>query len=75
MARRGRPRPRCQHGCGDRCGRKPGYCPQKVDIRWETKDTKSRPGRRPIGVPDELMKLLLQHREEQDRERRLARDL
>ncbi|MHA6762007.1 tyrosine-type recombinase/integrase [Streptacidiphilus sp. PAMC 29251] len=75
VVHRGRLRPRYQHGCGDRCGRKPGYCPQKVNIRRETKDTKSRAGRRPIGVPDELMKLLALHREEQDRERRLARDL
>ncbi|MEU4296671.1 tyrosine-type recombinase/integrase [Kitasatospora aureofaciens] len=73
--RRGRLRPRYQHGCGDRCGRKPGYCPQKISIRRETKDTKSRAGRRPIGVPDELMKLLAQHKVEQDRERQLARDL
>ncbi|WP_046508057.1 tyrosine-type recombinase/integrase [Streptomyces odonnellii] len=75
VVHRGRLRPRYQHGCGDRCGRKPGYCPQKVNIRRETKDTKSRAGRRPIGVPEELMKLLSKHREEQDRERRLARDL
>ncbi|MFC9652356.1 tyrosine-type recombinase/integrase [Streptomyces sp. NPDC056937] len=75
VVHRGRLRPRHQHGCGDRCGRKPGYCPQKVNIRRETKDTKSRAGRRPIGVPDELMKLLAQHRDEQERERRLARDL
>ncbi|WP_254407212.1 site-specific integrase [Streptomyces sp. GMY02] len=75
VVHRGRLRPRYQHGCGDRCGRKPGYCPQKINIRRETKDTKSRAGRRPIGVPDELMKLLSKHREEQDRERRLARDL
>jgi integrase len=73
--RRGRLRPRYKHGCGDRCGRKPGYCPQKVNIRRETKDTKSRAGRRPVGVPDELMKLLHLHREEQERERGLARDL
>ncbi|MFG2856068.1 tyrosine-type recombinase/integrase [Streptomyces mirabilis] len=75
IVHRGRLRPRYQHGCRDRCGRKPGYCPQKVNIRRETKDTKSRAGRRPIGVPDELMKLLAQHRDEQERERRLARDL
>lgn len=72
---RGRLRPRYQHGCGGRCGRKPGYCPQKISIRRETKDVKSRAGKRPIGVPEELMKLLRRHKEEQDRERRLARDL
>ncbi|GHF62240.1 site-specific integrase [Streptomyces mashuensis] len=72
---RGRLRPRYKHGCGNRCGRKPGYCPQKINIRRETKNTKSRAGKRPIGVPEELMKLLRRHKEEQDRERRLARDL
>jgi integrase len=75
VVHRGRLRPRYQHGCSDHCGRKPGYCPQKVNIRRETKDTKSRAGRRPIGVPDELMKFLAQHRDEQNRERLLARDL
>ncbi|WP_329177309.1 site-specific integrase [Streptomyces sp. NBC_01477] len=50
--RRNRLRPRYQHGCaGHPCGRKPGYCPRKVNIRRETKDTKSRVGRRPIGIP------------------------
>ena len=73
--RRGRLRPRYQHGCGDRCGRKPGYCPKKVNIRRETKGTKTRAGKRPIGVPDELMRLLLQHKRQQGRERLLARDL
>ena len=49
---RGRLRPRYEHGCGNRCGRKPGFCPQKVNIRRETKDAKSRAGQRPIGVPE-----------------------
>ncbi|WP_329324504.1 tyrosine-type recombinase/integrase [[Kitasatospora] papulosa] len=73
--RRGRLRPRYQHGCGDRCGRKPGFCPQKINVRRETKSVKSRAGQRPIGAPDELMDLLRRHREEQTRERALARDL
>ncbi|MGW9497467.1 tyrosine-type recombinase/integrase [Streptomyces prasinus] len=73
--RRGRLRPRYQHGCGDRCGRKPGYCPQKINIRRETKSAKSRAGQRPIGAPDELLQLLRQHRENQARERARARDL
>ncbi|WP_435178963.1 tyrosine-type recombinase/integrase [Actinacidiphila sp. bgisy145] len=75
VVHRGRLRPRYQHGCGDTCGRKPGYCPQKINVRRETKETKSRAGRRPVGVPDELMKLLVEHRDEQDRERTIARDL
>ncbi|MGW6308286.1 tyrosine-type recombinase/integrase [Streptomyces niveus] len=73
--RRGRLRPRYKHGCGDKCGRKPGYCPQKISVRRETKETKSSAGKRPIGVPEELMSLLRLHKEEQDRERALARDL
>ncbi|MGR3936254.1 tyrosine-type recombinase/integrase [Streptomyces sp. BRA346] len=75
LVRRGRLRPRYKHGCGDKCGRKPGYCPQKINIRRETKDTKTRAGKRPIGVPEELLKLLRRHKEQQDRERTLARDL
>lgn len=75
LVRRGRLRPRYQHGCGDKCGRKPGYCPQKINFRRETKDTKTRAGKRAIGVPDELLSLLRQHKERQDRERALARDL
>src|SRR5690606_17864007 len=73
--RRGRLRPRYKHGCGDRCGRKPGFCPQKINTRRETKNAKSRAGQRPIGAPDELLQLLRQHREEQARERARARDL
>lgn len=73
--RRGRLRPRYKHGCGDRCGRKPGYCPQKINTRRETKNAKSRAGQRPIGAPDELLHLLRQHREEQAHERAQARDL
>ncbi|MGW5214441.1 tyrosine-type recombinase/integrase [Streptomyces sp. NPDC004051] len=73
--RRGRLRPRYRHGCGDRCGRKPGYCPQKVNTRRETKNAKSRAGQRPIGVPDELLQLLRRHKEQQAHERTVARDL
>jgi integrase len=66
--RRGRLRPKYAHGCGGECGRKPGYCPQRVQVRRETKDTKSRAGKRVIGLPDELVKLLREHREVQARE-------
>ncbi|MEV7118248.1 tyrosine-type recombinase/integrase [Kitasatospora griseola] len=73
--RRGRLRPKYAHGCGDPCGRKPGFCPQKVAVRRETKDTKSRAGRRPVPLPEPLAIVLRHHKEEQDRERALARDL
>ncbi|MFD9908865.1 tyrosine-type recombinase/integrase [Streptomyces sp. NPDC059063] len=67
--RKNRLRPKYRHGCGDTCGRKPGYCPQREQIRREFKNTKSRAGRRTIGLPDPLIKLLRVHREEQERER------
>ncbi|MEW1866456.1 site-specific integrase [Streptomyces sp. NPDC088194] len=73
--RRGRLRPKYAHGCGGACGRKPGYCRQRTQIRRETKDTKSRAGRRAIGLPDELVKLLRRHRDVQAHERADARQL
>lgn len=73
--RRGRLRPRYSHGCGDTCGRKAGYCPRRVLARAETDDTKSRAGRRAVGLPAELAALLVRHREEQERERVAAAQL
>ncbi|MBV9922177.1 MAG: site-specific integrase [Pseudonocardia sp.] len=67
--RRGRLRPRYAHGCGGSCGKKAGYCPERILARAETDDTKSRAGRRAVGLPAELGALLVRHREEQDRER------
>ncbi|MDI3424259.1 tyrosine-type recombinase/integrase [Streptomyces luteolus] len=75
FVRRNRLRPRYKHGCGNKCGRKPGYCPQKINTRRETKDTKTRAGKRTIGIPEQLLTLLRRHKEEQARERALARDL
>lgn len=73
--RRGSPRPKYRHGCGDTCGRKPGFCRQKVRANPSTSETKSRAGRRRIGLPDELVELLREHRNEQDAERDEARQL
>lgn len=73
--RRSRLRPKYQHGCNGKCGRKAGYCPQREATRPPTAGTKSRAGRRMVGMPAELAELLRQHREEQDRERRTARQL
>ncbi|MGD9526249.1 tyrosine-type recombinase/integrase [Pseudonocardia sp.] len=76
--RRGRLRPKYAHGCGDTCGRKAGYCPNRQLTRPETDDTKSRAGRRAVGLPDELVALLRTHRDEQaaeqDRAAQLWRD-
>ena len=66
--RRGRLRPTYAHGCGGTCGKKAGYCPRRVATRPETDDTKSRAGRRAVGLPDELVELLRRHRDEQEKE-------
>lgn len=73
--RKNRPRPRYAHGCDGNCGKKPGWCPQRVQTNRDDADTKSRAGKRVIGLPDELVSLLKVHREEQDRERRQAGQL
>ena len=76
VVRRARQRPRWGHGCGGTCGRAVGgYCPLRVPLRSETADSKSRAGRRAIGLPDGLVALLRKHREVQDAERELAAQL
>ncbi|MDN3255515.1 tyrosine-type recombinase/integrase [Streptomyces sp. MA25(2023)] len=72
MVRRSRRRPRYAHGCGDTCGRKAGYCPQRQRTNPETADTKSRAGRRSVGLPAQLVDLLRVHRVKQDAERAVA---
>jgi integrase len=75
--RRSRVRPKYRHGCdASPCGRKyAGYCPARVPIRPATDDTKSRAGRRIIGLPAELVELLKAHRAEQAAERARAAQL
>jgi integrase len=73
--RRGRLRPKYTHGCGGSCGRKPGFCPKKRQIRSDTGPTKSRAAKRTIGLPDPLIAQLLTHRARQDAERQAARQL
>jgi integrase len=72
MVRRSRRRPRYVHGCGDTCGRKAGYCPQRERTHPETADTKSRAGRRAVGLPAQLVDLLKTHNVKQDAERDAA---
>jgi len=74
--RRSRLRPKYEHGCGGGCGRKyPGYCPERKKIRADTDDTKSRAGRRTVGLPPELVELLKVHRRQQESEREIAGQL
>ncbi|MDX3308930.1 site-specific integrase [Streptomyces sp. ME08-AFT2] len=74
MVRRSRRRPRYAHGCGDTCGRKAGYCPQRQRTNPETADTKSRAGRRAVGLPAQLVDLLRVHQAKQGAERTAAGD-
>ncbi|MFG3492449.1 tyrosine-type recombinase/integrase [Streptomyces sp. NPDC047972] len=74
MVRRSRRRPRYAHGCGDTCGRKAGYCPQRQRTNPETAETKSRAGRRAVGLPAQLVDLLTAHQAKQDAERAEAGD-
>ncbi|WP_433890695.1 tyrosine-type recombinase/integrase [Streptomyces sp. CA-111067] len=68
--RRNRLRPKYKHGCQKPCGRKhAGYCPQRLRKNEDTAETKSRAGKRIIGLPDELADLLKLHRDAQGRER------
>ncbi|MFI7105634.1 tyrosine-type recombinase/integrase [Nonomuraea sp. NPDC050227] len=74
--RRSRQRPKYAHGCGDKpCDRKPGFCPKRKQVNDATSDTKSKAGRRVIGLPDELVNLLRKHKAEQDKDREKARQL
>nr|WP_272944630.1 tyrosine-type recombinase/integrase [Kribbella catacumbae] len=68
-------RPIYEHGCGGKCGRSAGYCTKKVRVNPLVGETKSRAGKRVIGLPDELVELLRDHKAAQDEERRRARQL
>ncbi|ACU34143.1 tyrosine-type recombinase/integrase [Actinosynnema mirum] len=76
VVRRNRLRPKWRHGCTEPCGKKHGgYCPQRVALREETAGTKSAAGKRGMGLPDELVRLLRVHRDVQARERERAAEL
>ena len=73
--RRGRLRPKCEHGCEKPCGRTAGYCRDRKQTRADTNDTKSRAGRRRIGLPPEVAELLIVQKAEQEAERKKAAQL
>ncbi|MET7572536.1 site-specific integrase [Streptomyces sp. NPDC005492] len=73
VVRRSRHRPQYAHGCPEPCGRKAaGYCPQKRRINPELSVTKSRAGRRAVGLPEQLVDLLRVHLKGQEVEREAA---
>jgi integrase len=76
VVRRSRLRPKWQHGCARPCGHKfGGHCPNRLPLRPETAGTKSRAGKRGIGLPNELALMLRRHQAEQVAERVTAADL
>jgi len=59
-----------QHGCGGECGRKRGAdCPARRGGGLLVVDTKSRAGRRTIGIPRPLIEWLERHQKAQGQER------
>ncbi|MGW8765562.1 tyrosine-type recombinase/integrase [Streptomyces sp. NPDC055815] len=73
VVRRSRHRPQYAHGCVEPCGRKAaGYCPQRVRTNPELAPTKSRAGRRAVGLPEQLVDLLKAHLKAQEGEREAA---
>ncbi|NUL07676.1 site-specific integrase [Streptomyces lunaelactis] len=73
VVRRSRHRPQYAHGCVDPCGRKAaGHCPQRRRTNPELATTKSRAGRRAVGLPAQLVDLLRAHLKAQEGERAAA---
>ena len=62
-------RPVYEHGCDGDCGKTAGYCPQRRQTNGITGATKSAAGNRVVGLPDELVALLKDHRRQQLEER------
>ena len=73
--RKSRRRPIYQHGCDGTCGKFPGLCPQRIVINGELGDTKSRAGRRVVGLPAPLVELLKEHQAAQAAHRESAGQL
>lgn len=63
-------RPVYEHGCDGKCGKvAAGYCPQRRQSNETVGATKSAAGMRVVGLPDELVVLLREHRAAQVAER------
>jgi integrase len=63
------------HGCGDKpCGRHAGHCPSKHGGGVVAQETKTRAGRRVVGIPADVAQALKDHRADQQREREHAGD-
>jgi len=70
-----RQRPIYAHGCSGDCGRPAGFCPNKRLTNSLIGETKSAAGKRLIGLPDQLVAMLREHRVKQAAEREDAANL
>ena len=71
-----RVRPHYEHRCSTPCGKTPGRCTRRVQTNEDDDGpTKSRAGKRKIGLPPQHVQLLEDHRREQDQERARASQL
>jgi integrase len=75
VIRRNLQRPKWAHGCDGTCGLRAGSCPRRRNLHAVVAETKSRAGRRVIGLPAPLVELLRQHRAHQEGERAAAGQL
>jgi len=75
VIRRNLQRPKWAHGCDGTCGRRAGSCRQRRNLHAVVAETKSRAGRRVIGLPAPLVELLRIHRARQAEERETAGQL
>jgi len=62
----------CPPPCGPDCTKHASSCPQRKGGGLVKAPLKSKAGKRPIGLPDTLFLLLLQHRDDQAKEREFA---
>lgn len=62
-------RPVYEHGCDGECGKSAGCCLQRRQTNGIIGATKSAAGNRVVGLPDELVTMLKDHRREQLKER------
>lgn len=75
VVRRSLQRAKFVHGREEPCGQRTGACPQRRNVHAIAAETKSRAGRRVIGLPRPLVQLLAEHQAEQQRDREAAGQL